>query len=81
MGFGTINTIDAKKDYYKVLGVGQSASEKEIKSNYYKLAKQYHPDVYKGSSDKFKEVSEAYEVVGNKDKRKEYDGLRSRNSG
>ncbi|KRX03937.1 DnaJ domain [Pseudocohnilembus persalinus] len=74
--FATISQLDPKKDYYSVLGVSKSATEKEIKSSFYKMAKKYHPDVYKGSQDKIKEVNEAYEVLGDKSKRSEYDSLR-----
>ena len=45
------------KDYYKILNVSPTATEKEIKSSYYKLAKKYHPDVTKGAEDKFKELN------------------------
>lgn len=64
------------KDYYKVLEVDKNASEADIKSSYRKLAKKYHPDVNGGdekAQEKFKEISEAYEVLGNKEKRKKYD--------
>jgi len=64
------------KDYYKILGVDRNASEKDIKSAYRKLARKYHPDVNPGdkaAEEKFKEVSEAYEVLVDKDKRKKYD--------
>ncbi len=64
------------KDYYQILGVSRGADEKEIKSSYRKLARKYHPDVNpndKTAEAKFKEVSEAYEVVGDADKRKLYD--------
>jgi len=60
------------KDYYKVLGLDKSASAEEIKKTYRKLAKKYHPDANPGnkaSEEKFKEISEAYEVLGDKDKR------------
>lgn len=65
----------AKRDYYDVLGVNKSASEQEIKSAYRKLARQYHPDVDKseGAAEKFKEVSEAYQVLSDPGKRKSYD--------
>lgn len=64
------------KDYYKTLGVERGASEKDIKSAYRKLARKHHPDVNPGdksSEDRFKEVSEAYEVLSDKDKRIKYD--------
>ena len=64
------------KDYYKVLGVEKNASEDDIKSAYRKLAKKYHPDLNKDNpeaAEKFKEVNEAYEVLGDETKRKNYD--------
>jgi molecular chaperone DnaJ len=63
-------------DYYKVLGVPQSAEEKEITRAYRKLAKQFHPDANPGSEERFKEISAAYEVLGDSTKRKEYDEVR-----
>jgi molecular chaperone DnaJ len=63
-------------DYYKVLGVASGATEKEITRSYRKLAKQYHPDANPGSEDKFKEIASAYDVLGDADKRKEYDEVR-----
>ncbi|MBQ9359306.1 MAG: DnaJ domain-containing protein [Abditibacteriota bacterium] len=64
------------KDYYSVLGVDKSASLKDIKSAYRKLARKYHPDVNpndKQAEEKFKEISEAYEVLSDEDKRRKYD--------
>lgn len=61
------------KDYYKTLGVDKGASEADIKKAYRKLAHQYHPDKKGGDETKFKEVSEAYSVLGNKEKRAQYD--------
>jgi molecular chaperone DnaJ len=64
------------KDYYNILGVSKTASEKEIKQAYRKLARKYHPDVNPGdkrSEEQFKEVSEAYEVLSDKEKRAKYD--------
>jgi molecular chaperone DnaJ len=63
-------------DYYKVLGVSETATDKELRRAYRKLAKQYHPDSNPGSEDKFKAVSAAYDVLGDADKRKEYDEVR-----
>ncbi len=63
-------------DYYKVLGVSPEASEKEITRAYRKLAKQYHPDANPGSEDRFKEISAAYDVLGDSERRKEYDEVR-----
>lgn len=74
--FHTSTVRAAKKSYYDVLGVSKNASSKEIKKAYYQLAKKYHPDVNKkdpSSSQKFQEVSEAYEVLSDESKRKQYD--------
>jgi DnaJ-class molecular chaperone len=69
------------KDYYTVLGVPKTAAEKDIKSAYRKLAKKWHPDANpknpKEAEERFKEISEAYEVLGDAEKRRKYDALGS----
>jgi DnaJ homolog subfamily B member 6 len=71
---------DYKEDLYKVLGVSESAQEDEIKKAYKKLAIKWHPDKNKDNKEeseaKFKEISHAYSILGDKDKRKEYDNMR-----
>ena len=67
------------KDYYRVLGVAKDASEKEITSAYRKLARENHPDANRGDAEaeeRFKEISAAYDVIGDPDTRKEYDEVR-----
>src|SRR4026209_2574785 len=66
------------KDYYATLGVAKTASEKEIKQAFRKLARKFHPDVNRGDKSaetRFKEINEAYEVLGDSEKRKKYDEL------
>jgi curved DNA-binding protein len=66
------------KDYYKVLGVAKKATAKEIKAAYRKLARKHHPDVNQGKKDaeaRIKEINEAYDVLGDAEKRKRYDEL------
>ncbi|MGQ0434259.1 MAG: molecular chaperone DnaJ [Microthrixaceae bacterium] len=67
-----------EKDYYRVLGVADTATAKEIKSAYRKLSRKYHPDTNaeSGADERFKEISAAYDVVGDAGKRKEYDEVR-----
>lgn len=68
----------AEKDYYEILGVKKTASEDELKKAYRNLAKKYHPDKNKGNKEaeaKFKEISEAYAVLSDKEKRDQYDRL------
>ena len=73
--------MDNNKDYYKILGVEKDASQEEIKKAFRKLAVKYHPDKQGDKSEsekeqakqKFQEINDAYEVLGNEDKRKEYD--------
>ena len=64
-----------KRDYYEVLGVSKTATDKEIKSAFRRLAKQYHPDVNKeaDAEEKFKEIQEAYAVLSDENRRKQYD--------
>ncbi|HLJ79845.1 MAG TPA: molecular chaperone DnaJ [Ktedonobacterales bacterium] len=65
----------AKRDYYEILGVARNASEDDIKKAFRRLARQYHPDVNreKGAEERFKEINEAYEVLGDGQKRQAYD--------
>src|SRR6185503_14037578 len=67
------------KDFYAVLGVSASASQDEIKKQYRKLAAKHHPDKNQNdpkAAERFKEISEAYQVLGDADKRKQYDQMR-----
>ena len=65
------------KDYYKILGLPKNADDKAIKTAYRRLARKHHPDVAKGkdSAARFQEIAEAYEVLGDAEKRKRYDTL------
>ncbi len=68
-----------RRDYYEILGIDENASQQDIKNVYRKLAKKYHPDANKGDTEaekRFKEISEAYSVLKDPDKRKKYDQMR-----
>lgn len=65
--------MDLKKDYYKILGLNKDTSEKEIKKEYRKKANKYHPDKYGGDGSEFKDINEAFQILGNKDKKHKYD--------
>src|SRR5690606_38103877 len=72
-------TFDPSIDYYKALGDSEDAAADEVKHAYRKRAKKYHPDATGGDKTKekrFKEVTSAYEVLGDKDKRAQYDAMR-----
>src|SRR5262245_25556082 len=68
-----------EKDYYAIIGVPETASAKEIKSAYRKLSRKFHPDANAGdpaAEERFKEISAAYDVIGDEERRKEYDEVR-----
>lgn len=73
--FGLITILLAEEDYYKILGLSRNATKKEIKSKFKTLSKKFHPDVSKepDAETKFRDVSEAYDVLIDDDKRKLYD--------
>ncbi|KAI8370013.1 hypothetical protein BD560DRAFT_370505 [Blakeslea trispora] len=74
-GFHTTHPQRQKRDPYKTLGLSKSSSQSDIKKAYYKLAKQYHPDTNKDKSarEKFVQIQEAYEILSDEEKRKQYD--------
>ena len=61
------------KDYYQILNINKNASQGDIKKAYRKLSKQYHPDVNPQGEEKFKDIAEAYDILGNETKKKQYD--------
>lgn len=73
-GFKSSNALN-RKDYYDTLGINRNSSQGDIKKAYFKLAKQYHPDVNKteGAKAKFEEINEAYETLGDESKKRVYD--------
>jgi len=68
------------KDYYKILGVDKKSTQDDIKKAYRKLSKKYHPDINNGDDTKFKQISEAYETLGDVGKRKKYDSPNTQNN-
>ncbi|KAL4502970.1 hypothetical protein ABPG72_014199 [Tetrahymena utriculariae] len=69
--------VDFSKDYFKVLEVNENSTPEEIKKSYYKLVKQYHPDVNKDNAEYFKLINEAYEVLSNEQSKNEYISMRA----
>jgi len=79
--FAAVKEYNPKVDYYKILGVTKDATESEIKKMYYKLALQYHPDKTGGkTTEKFKDISNAYSILGDTVKKRGYDSARNRSS-
>lgn len=81
MSIRRISTINLSKDHYKTLGIATNATHKEIRHAYLTLAKKFHPDSPTGKENAFKEIGEAYEILGNKRTRHEYDSKRMREKG
>lgn len=72
-GLRFFSGVSSSKDYYKILGVTAKASKQEIRTAYLQLAKLHHPDSASGNEEKFKELGEAWSVLGNEDSRRNYD--------
>ena len=74
MRYFRASSILSAKDYYSILGVDRNASEADLKKAYFKKAKEFHPDVNKaeGAKEKFSEINEAYEVLGDEKKKRIY---------
>ncbi|CAD8138656.1 unnamed protein product [Paramecium pentaurelia] len=72
--------FDVNKDYYKILNCNQTDSEQKLKQEYYKLAKLYHPDINKGNEEKFKQITEAWDVLSDKHRKQQYDAARTYNT-
>ena len=80
--YGMNQDFDAGIDYYKVLGVNKSQGESELKKAYYKLAQKHHPDKNNGkTSEKFKEITNAYGILSDASKRRNYDEARKYSGG
>lgn len=70
--------FDPQKDYYKILGVGKNASQADIKKKYLEIVRKMHPDVNPNADqEKFKEITSAYNLLSNQEKRKQYDEYRN----
>lgn len=75
-----VQAYNPAKNYYKILSVGEKASQAEIKKAFRDLAKKYHPDTNKGKEELFKEVNEAYQVLSDPTVKQEYDQVRQANA-
>ncbi|KAM3128199.1 hypothetical protein pb186bvf_019682 [Paramecium bursaria] len=71
--FSGFSKFDTKKNYYSILGIHKTATQLEVKNQYHKLAKLYHPDINQDNLEKFKQINEAYEVLKDESIRKDYD--------
>ena len=75
--------MEQEKDWYRILEIPDNANEQEIKAAYRKLVKKYHPDTHardKNNTEKFNDISEAYRILGNTEKRREYDKRRNKST-